>query len=170
MTLGLAGKVITYNHANEPTQVVFAGQTTNYTYGPGAIRQTKTVDGVKTFYTSIAEIRNFGTASEQIILQPHADFRITDAGVANEAVSYLHRDHLASVRLITNAAGASEQSNSYTPFGDPDTTPLLATATRTDSKGNDPGRYVIPDIGRNGRPKPKPCPFAAKNMLPGPGL
>jgi len=120
--------VITYNYANEPTQVVFAGQTTDYTYGPGAIRQTKTVDGVTTFYTSIAEIRNFGTASEQIILQPHADFRITDAGGASEAVSYLHRDHLASVRLITNAAGVSEQSNTYTPFGDPDTTPLLATA------------------------------------------
>ncbi|MCF6305449.1 MAG: hypothetical protein L3J33_08765 [Rhodobacteraceae bacterium] len=128
MTLGLASKAITYNYANEPTQVVFAGQTTTYTYGPGAIRQTKVVDGVTTFYTSIAEIRNFGTASETIILQPHADFRITNAGGASEAISYLHRDHLASVRLITNAAGISEQSNSYTPFGDPDTQTLLATA------------------------------------------
>ena len=152
--------MITYNYANEPTQVVFAGQTTDYTYGPGAIRQTKTVDGGTTFYTSIAEIRNFGTASEQIILQPHADFRITDAGAANEAVSYLHRDHLASVRLITNAAGVSEQSNSYTPFGDPDTAVLQPTATpeehsfigeRFDASTGLlflNARYYDPDLGR----------------------
>jgi len=113
----------------------------------------------KTFYTSIPEIRNFGTANETIILQPHPDFRITDAGSAND-VSYLHRDHLASVRLITNAAGLSEQSNSYTPFGDPDTTPLLATATpeersfigeRYDASTGLlflNARYYDPDLGR----------------------
>ncbi|MCF6305451.1 MAG: thioesterase domain-containing protein [Rhodobacteraceae bacterium] len=160
MTLGLAGKAITYNYANEPTLVVFAGQTTTYTYGPGAIRQTKVVDGVTTFYTSIAEIRNFGMASETIILQPHPDFRITDAGGASEAISYLHRDHLASVRLITNAAGISEQSNTYTPFGDPDTQTLLATAIpeersfigeRYDASTGLlflNARYYDPDLGR----------------------
>jgi len=68
------------------------------------------------------------TPNESIILQPHPDFRITDAGGAGAAVSYLHRDHLASVRLITNAAGQVEQSTSYTPFGDPTTaTPLAST-------------------------------------------
>ncbi|MEX0969849.1 MAG: hypothetical protein WD046_05315, partial [Paracoccaceae bacterium] len=53
------------------------------------------------FYAGMAEIRNFGTPSEQVILQPHADFRLVD-GVA----SFLHRDHLASVRAITDASGA----------------------------------------------------------------
>lgn len=74
----------------------------------------------------MAEIRNFDTVNENIILQPHADFRITNAGEVAEAASYLHRDHLASVRLITGASGTAEQSTAFTPFGDPDTTTLIA--------------------------------------------
>jgi hypothetical protein len=46
-----------------------------YTYGPDGARQTKTVGGVETFYAGMAEIRDLGGAGEQIILQPHADFR-----------------------------------------------------------------------------------------------
>ncbi len=118
------------------------------------------MDGVTTFYTSIAEIRNFGTANEQIILQPHPDFRITDAGGANEAVSYLNRDHLASVRLITNSSGVAEQSNTYTPFGDPDTQTLQTTAIPEEHSfigeryDTSTGllflnaRYYDPDLGR----------------------
>ena len=121
MTVGLANKQITNDYNNRPTNVVFGGQTTVYTYGADGARQTKTVGAVETFYAGIAEIRDFGGTGESIILQPHADFRITDAGGANEAVSYLHRDHLASVRMITNAAGQVEQSTAYTPYGDPDT-------------------------------------------------
>ena len=63
----------------------FGGQTTAYTYGPDGARQTKTVGGVETFYAGMAEIRDLGGANEQIILQPYADFRITDAGGAGEA-------------------------------------------------------------------------------------
>ena len=85
------------------------------------------VGASETFYAGMAEIRNFGDANESILLQPHPDFRITDAGGAAEAVSYLHRDHPASVRLITNAAGQVEQSTSYTPYGDPTTATLLAS-------------------------------------------
>ncbi|MBL1436299.1 MAG: hypothetical protein COB08_008885 [Rhodobacteraceae bacterium] len=131
MTVGLSNKIITYDYNNRPTSVLFAGIQTDYTYGPDGARQTKTVNTTnppsETFYAGMAEIRNFGGTGEQIILQPHPDFRITDAGGANEAVSYLHRDHLASVRMITNAAGQVEQSTSYTPYGDPDTTNLQST-------------------------------------------
>ena len=77
----------------------------------------------------MAEIRGFDTASENILLQPHPDFRITDANEVTEAASYLHRDHLSSVKLITNDAGVAEQSTAYTPFGDPDTTTLIAQST-----------------------------------------
>jgi len=128
MTHGLAGKLISYDYANRPTSVAFAAQTTTFTYDINSQRRSKVVGGMTTFYAGMAEIRDFGTANEQITLQPHphADFRITDVGEASEAASYLHRDHLASVRLITNAAGQAEQSTAYTPFGDPDTTTLQA--------------------------------------------
>ena len=75
MTIGLAGKIIAYDYANRPTSVLFAGQTTAYTYGPDGARQTKTVGASETFYAGMAEIRNFGDADESIILQPHPDFR-----------------------------------------------------------------------------------------------
>jgi len=120
MTGGLAGKVIAYDYNNRPTAVTFAGATTTYAYGLGAQRTSKTVGANVTWYAGMAEIRNFGTANEEIILQPHPDFRLVD-GVA----SYLHRDHLASVRLITNAAGQAEQSTAYTPFGDPSTQTVI---------------------------------------------
>jgi len=48
-------------------------------------------------------------------------------------ICYLHRDHLASVRLITDAAGQVEQSTSYTPFGDPTTATLLASTPEAHS-------------------------------------
>ncbi|MBL1436301.1 MAG: RHS repeat-associated core domain-containing protein [Rhodobacteraceae bacterium] len=120
MTTSLGNKIITYDYNNRPTSVQFAGQTTAYTYGPDGARQTKTVGATETFYAGIAEIRDLGGTNESIILQPHADFRIVDG-----VVSYLHRDHLASVRMITNAAGTPEQSTSYTPYGDPDTSILV---------------------------------------------
>jgi len=129
MTVGLAGKQIAYDYNNRPTSVQFAGIQTNYTYGADGARQTKTVGAVETFYAGIAEIRDLGGTNEQIILQPHPDFRITDAGGVAEATSYLHRDHLSSVKMITNAAGQPEQSTAYTPYGDPDTTTLIAQST-----------------------------------------
>ena len=116
MTVGLAGKQVNYDYNNRPWRVRFAGQTSIFTYGPDGKRQRKTVNGKQTFYAGMAEIRDLGGAGEQIILQPHADFRIVDG-----VVSYLHRDHLSSVRLITNAAGQVEQRTSYTPYGDPTT-------------------------------------------------
>jgi len=109
--------------------VQFAAQTTAYTYGADGARQTKTVGATETFYAGMAEIRDLGGTGESIILQPHADFRITDAGGIAEAVSYLHRDHLSSVKMITNAAGTVEQFTAYTPFGDPDTTTLIPQST-----------------------------------------
>jgi len=74
--------------------------------------------------------------------------------------SYLHRDHLASVRLIANAAGQAEQSTAYTPFGDPDTTTLQAQSVpeersfigeRYDASTGLlflNARYYDPDLGR----------------------
>jgi len=37
----------------------------------------------------------------------------------NGTKSFLHRDHLASIRFITNPAETSGRTTSYTPFGEP---------------------------------------------------
>jgi RHS repeat-associated protein len=40
------------------------------------------------------------------------------AGMAAAEVHYLHTDHLGSTAVVTNAAGAVQQAESYTPFGE----------------------------------------------------
>ena len=155
MLTGLNGRSITYDYANRPTSVSHAGQTTGFTYDGTGGRQSKVVDGVTTFYAGMAEIRNFGTPQEQLILQPHADFRLVD-GVA----SYLHRDHLASVRAITDASGALVERTAYTPYGAEDNDPALANpipeehgfiGERFDASTGMQylnARYYDPDLGR----------------------
>ena len=113
MTTGLSGKQITCDYNNRPTSVQVVGQTTAYTYGPDGARQTKVVGASETFYAGMAEIRNFGDANESIILQPHPDFRITEAGGAGAAVSYLHGDNLASVPQ----SAASSRDRGYCAMG-----------------------------------------------------
>jgi hypothetical protein len=54
------------------------------------------------------------TPEGRTIVHPHADVRLVD-GIA----SFLHRDHLASVTVVTDDAGATITTRDYTPHGDP---------------------------------------------------
>ncbi len=126
-----------------------------FSYDGTDARQTNVVDGVTSFYAGMAEIRNFGTPSEQLILQPHEDFRLVD-GVA----SYMHRDHLASVRAITDASGALIERTAYSPYGAEDNEAGLTNPTPEEhgfigerheaSAGLQylNARYYDPDLGR----------------------
>ncbi len=60
---------------------------------------------------------------------PHADFKRVGTGVSAQNF-FLHRDHLASVRVVTNATGGQAQRAKLKPFGDR----ALATA-HAESKG-----------------------------------
>ena len=81
------------------------------------------------------EIRNFGTPGEQIIWHLADDVRLADG-----EVSYLHRDHLASVRAISHATGSLGRMTSYTPFGVPTDQDYLP-AVMDESKGFIGERY-----------------------------
>jgi|GEM_PF-2812423 len=74
-------------------------------------------------------------------------------------ISWLHRDHLGSVRLITNPAGTTGRTTSYTPFGEATET-VTDPAVATETKGfigerydEDAGlqylnaRYYDPELG-----------------------
>lgn len=93
--------------------------------------------------------------SETITKYPHPDARrVTDNGTSSW--TFAHRDHLNTVRLVTDEAGAMEQRSSYQPYGE------RTQATSVDvSKGfigerHDPetgliylnARYYDPVIGR----------------------
>lgn len=76
------------------------------------------------------EIRNWQVpGQEQVITTPHPSVRLT-----NGVPSYLHRDHLGSVRAISDATGAKIESAVYKPFGEQ--TETLSPANLTpESKG-----------------------------------
>jgi RHS repeat-associated protein len=81
-------------------------------------------------YFGPVEIRNWLVpGQEQVITYPHPAVKLTN-GVA----SYLHRDHLGSVRAITDATGTEIESAIYKPFGEQ--TETLSPANLTpESKG-----------------------------------
>ncbi|MEM7669326.1 MAG: toxin TcdB middle/N-terminal domain-containing protein, partial [Pseudomonadota bacterium] len=109
MIVGLEGRVITYDAANRPESVTWRGQSSDYVYGPDGARIAKIADGQKTIYLGDIEI----TPQGRTIVHPHADVRLVD-GLA----SYLHRDHLASVTVITDDQGATVTTRDFTPHGD----------------------------------------------------
>jgi len=52
---------------------------------------------------------------------PHPEFRLSDVGVARQVMS-LHKDHLGSVRAVTNAFAVQKKSTAYAPYGKPTST------------------------------------------------
>ena len=127
MTAGLYGKTMAYDGENRPVSVSLSGATTAFVYGPDGARQSKATTYDTTLFSGAVEVRNYGTANEIVAFYPHEDFRVVD-GVK----SYLHRDHLASVRFVTEAAGSAARLTSYTPFGVPTETNYATTATDTE--------------------------------------
>ena len=127
MTAGLYGKTMAYDGENRPVSVSLSGATTAFVYGPDGARQSKATTYDTTLFSGAVEVRNYGTANEIVAFYPHEDFRVVD-GVK----SYLHRDHLASVRFVTEATGNAARLTSYTPFGVPTETNYATTATDTE--------------------------------------
>jgi len=82
---------------------------------------------------------------------PHPNLKITGAGNKQ----YLHRDHLASVRLVTDAAGAVVESTAYAAFGER-LNPAMQTEKGYIGERHDPetgliylnARYMDPILGR----------------------
>ena len=141
MTTGYAQKAMRYDGENRLTSVTFGGKTTSYVYGADGTRLKKTENAGTTNETITVtfgdvEIRNFGQgSSEKIITYPHADMRLVN-GVA----SYLHRDQLQSVRLITGTDGAEDTRILYHPFGQAQTW-ITDPAATTETKGFIGERY-----------------------------
>ena len=141
MTVGYARKAMRYDGENRLSSVTFGGKTTSYVYGADGTRLKKTENAGTTNATVTVtfgdvEVRNFGQGrSEKIITYPHPHVRLVN-GVA----SYLHRDQLASVRLITGANGGEDKRILYHPFGQAQTW-ITDPAATPETKGFIGERY-----------------------------
>jgi hypothetical protein len=83
-----------------------------------------------TVHFGAVEVRNWQVPGQEVVLTyPSPAVKLTN-GVA----SYLHRDHLGSVRAITDAAGVRVESAVYKPFGE-QTEFVTPGVTAPESKG-----------------------------------
>ena len=88
----------------------------NFEYGPDGARAKKTAPHGNTLYFSAdAEME---TVANGVVVKrtyyPHSNIKIE-----NGIRSYLHRDHLASIKLVTDENGVIADSTEYAAFGEP---------------------------------------------------
>lgn len=129
-----------------------AGSAVDFIYGPdrSRIAKTSTFGGKRIYADADFEIEPDGT----MIKYPHADIKKTGF-----VKSWLHRDHLNSVRLTTNEAGGVTERSVYASYGDRTSDGVAASQSATKGyigERHDPetgliylnARYYDPVIGR----------------------
>ena len=130
---GYGSRSYTYSAENQLLQATtLSGGTVEYSYGPGARRVRKNVDGTVTSFIhaggmEIAEYDGAGNILRRYIPGPGVDQRIAmiDCGTssncaANEAntdTQYYFADRLGNVLAVTDKTGNIVQQFFYTPFG-----------------------------------------------------
>ena len=112
------------------------------------------IDGTKPVATTDGE------GADWLVASAHSRYPHLNIRIAGSEAQYLHRDHLASVRLVTSAAGTPVEATAYRPYGEP-TNAGFATGkswigerhdaetglTYLNARYHDPvlGRFVSPD-------------------------
>ncbi len=144
-------RALVWDEANRLKQVTLASNTVNLFYGPDGARAKKQSAFASTLYPDASvEIDPATQGAEVYTRYPHPDVKVT-----GQAKQYLHRDHLASVRIVTDASGATVEATGYAAYGE-----RLASGFQT-QKGyigerHDPetgliylnARYMDPILGR----------------------
>ncbi len=119
------GRTTTYTAFDKPTQITKGGNTVNFYYGPDRKRfkriDNTVADGTKT------TIYAAGKAYERItdangVQEKHyvGDFAVITKSTANGGTlrtSYMHRDHLGSVDVLTDETGTVQQRMSFDTWG-----------------------------------------------------
>lgn len=137
------GRTLVWDGENRPASITLGGATVAMTYGPDGERLRKTTatevppgstcaapapDKVTLTVTGdIERVTSYvcegtpaaWTAKPSWRLDVHADAQLVtpDAGGTTSPV-FLHRDHLKSVKLTTDAAGCVASRSAYRPYGD----------------------------------------------------
>lgn len=128
------GRTLTWDGENRPATIARSGKTLTLRYAPGGERVRKQIPvtdadcaGTKTdlVLTPTAEFERRTTwtcvagtweAATEWTKYPHADVERIGYGTTSET-RYLHRDHLASVKRITDGSGSTVETDIYKPYG-----------------------------------------------------
>ncbi len=146
----VAGQALTYD--NNGNMLSGMGRTTTYVYGPDDKRLKKITGGVTTLYLGNDEEH----LSDGTVIK-HIDGTVRRVGSVS---NWIQRDHLSSIRLMTDTTGTQIAENRYRPYGER-TDVQLAVNTPRESRGwigerDDPEtgltylntRYYDPALGR----------------------
>jgi RHS repeat-associated protein len=103
-------KTLTWSPDNRLVWAQLGAAYTNFQYGPDGARAKKV--------SPLGTTRYFGPEAEEkggvYARYPHMDVM-----VQGSAIFFLHRDHLATVKMVTNMAGAVTERTGYAVFGEP---------------------------------------------------
>ncbi|MBD9624014.1 hypothetical protein IB279_13785 [Ensifer sp. ENS06] len=111
-------RTLVWNSSNLLQSVTQAGAVVIFGYGPDGARAMKTWAFGKMLYAGAnVEIDRTTPGSEVFTRYPHPDIKITTAAGATSK-SFLHRDHLSSVRLVTNEVGSQVEATGYAAYGE----------------------------------------------------
>ena len=111
-----------YDGENRLITAVDGAVSTTFVYAPDGTRLKKTASGVTTLYFG-DDVEIAGGVTTKYLPGDAKRVGLT-------TTTWLHRDHLQSVRAITNSSGAILDRANYRPFGD-----QLGFASVTESKG-----------------------------------
>jgi RHS repeat-associated protein len=108
-------RLLAWDAANRLADVTIASAVTSFAYGPDGSRVKKANAFATTLYPTADVEIDTTTAVDlsDFTRYPHPDIRIVGT-----QKFFLHRDHLASVRTVTNASGAIAESTSYAAYGE----------------------------------------------------
>lgn len=123
---GAADRTIAYDNDNRPTTVTLGSATVTYLYGPDGERLKKQTASGTTLY--------LGADTEIDPVGGHTNYLGTDVKQVGGVINVLHRDHLTSVRRVTDATGALTRASVYQPYG-VQTETVLAPLSPSEPKG-----------------------------------
>ena len=141
-------KSLLWSYDNRLIWATIGSTYVNFAYGPDGSRARKTVTGPLASTT-----RYFGAEAEEkggvYTRYPHMDVM-----VEGSTIKFLHRDHLASVRLVTKMDGSVQERANYTAFGEPKAVSSLPKGYIGERADPETGllylnfRYLDPALGR----------------------
>ncbi|WP_310221880.1 RHS repeat-associated core domain-containing protein, partial [Neorhizobium sp. 2083] len=118
---------LVWDRSNQLASVTQGGSAVTFSYGPDGSRVMKNWALGKTLYAGAdIEIDRTTPGAEVYTYYPHPDVKVVATAAGAISKYFLHRDHLASVRLVTDVAGNVAEQTSYAAYGET-TNPAMQT-------------------------------------------
>ncbi|OWV82232.1 hypothetical protein ATY77_03070 [Rhizobium sp. R634] len=113
-------RTLTWDGANRLSTVSQNGATVTLSYGPDGARVKKSwAFGTILYPDANVEIDRTTPGTDIYTLYPHPDAKIVvTSGSTTQDKFFLHRDHLASVRQVTNESGYRVEQTGYAAYGE----------------------------------------------------